>query len=303
VLCLDDIRFRYRADAPWAVDGVSLRVTRGEILGLLGPNGAGKSTVLAIVAGLRRPDDGVLTRSPAVMERGGFALVPQDHAFYPMLTCGENLRFFAGVLGLSGSRRRGRVDHAIEATGLGRVCDRRASECSGGLKRRLNLAIGLLGAPALLLLDEPSVGVDPQSRAFLLDAVRRLRAEGAAIIYTSHYMEEVQAIADRVAVIDHGRLLCCGTLQELLASGGSALVVQVEDGPTAAQRALLAGRCGLIAGEEDPGRLTFALPPGCSVDETLALLRRYEMRVSNVQYGVRHLEDLFLRLTHRQLRD
>lgn len=304
MLNLHDIRYRYRADGPWVVDGVSLSVGRGEILGLLGPNGAGKSTLLALIAGLRQPASGAIARAPEAEVRGGFALVPQDHAFYPMLTCAENLAFFAGVLGLSGARRREQIERAITTTGLERVRKKRASECSGGLKRRLNLAIGLLGDPVLLLLDEPTVGVDPQSRAFLLDAVRALRAAGTAVVYTSHYMEEVQAISDRVAVVDYGRLLCSGTLAELLAPSGSTLSVQVDAVPSPAQRALLADRAGLLpADERDSSRLTFSLPEACRVDEALALVRAQGLRVSNAQYGFRNLEDLFLRLTHRSLRD
>src|SRR5271165_4625583 len=191
VLKLHDLRFRYAADAPWAVDGVSFELRRGEILGLLGPNGAGKTTLMALISGLKRPQQGEIRRAPDVAARGGFALVPQDHAFYPMLTCRENLEFFAGVLGLGGPIGRERIDSAIAVAGLRAVARQRASRCSGGLKRRLNLAIGLVGDPQLLLLDEPTVGVDPQSRAFLLETVRSLRTRGKTVVYTSHYMEEV----------------------------------------------------------------------------------------------------------------
>ena len=304
VLTLEEIRYRYGADHPWAVDGVSFALARGEILGLLGPNGAGKSTLLSLIAGLRQPTSGRIERAPEAQVRGGFALVPQDHAFYPMLTCRENLAFFAGVLGLAGARRRDQIERAITATGLERVRDRRASECSGGLRRRLNLAIGLLGEPVLVLLDEPTVGVDPQSRAFLLDVVRALRDTGAAVVYTSHYMEEVQAISDRVAIIDHGRLLCCGSLPELLASSDGTLAIQVDAVPSPAQRAILADRAGLLPTDErDSSRLLFALARDYTVEKTLALLREQGLRVSNIQYGLRNLEDLFLRLTHRSLRD
>ena len=217
MLQLTDIRFRYHTDAPPAVDGVTFSVGAGEVFGLLGPNGAGKTTLMSLIAGLLEPQGGAITRAPAAAARGAFALVPQEHAFYPMLTCRENLDFFAGVLGLGGARKRGRVEAALDMAGLAPFAGKRASRCSGGMKRRLNLAIGLVGDPQLLLLDEPTAGVDTQSRAFLLDAVRGLRARGRAIIYTSHYMDEVQAVCDRAAIIDNGRVLRHGTLAGLLA--------------------------------------------------------------------------------------
>jgi len=303
VLHLTDLCFRYQADAPWAVEGVSLTLNRGEIFGLLGPNGAGKSTLMALISDLRRPQRGQIQRAPEVEVRGGFALVPQEHAFYPMLTCRENLDFFAGVLGLGGSIRRARVEAAMTTAELEPVAAKRASECSGGLRRRLNLAIGLLGDPQLLLLDEPTVGVDPQSRAFLLAAVQALRAQGKTILYTSHYMEEVQQVSNRVAVIDHGRLLCSGTLDELLTQTHARLAVRTSQRPTAALRAQLVAGCGLDPAEDEAGWLTFAVPPGQEVEEVLRALRARGLAITSFQFGCRHLEDLFLKLTHRSLRD
>ncbi len=304
MLRLTDLRYRYRPDAPWAVDGVSLALGRGEILGLLGPNGAGKSTLMALVAGLRRPAQGRVELAPAVATGGGFALVPQEYAFYPRLTCRENLEFFAGVLGLAGARRRERIAAALAATGLDAVAGRRAAECSGGLKRRLNLAIGLVGDPQLLLLDEPTVGVDPQSRAFLLETVRRLRAEGRAIVYASHYMEEVQAIGDRVAVIDHGRVVACGTLAELLAGSTARVEVRVATVPAAPVRARLAAELGMVAeGDGADGWLEFALPPERTPEALLAAVRALAGPIVAVRHGCRDLEELFLQLTHHSLRD
>ena len=303
VLQLTDLCFRYQADAPWAVEGVSLTLNRGEIFGLLGPNGAGKSTLMALISDLRRPQRGQIQRAPEVSVQGGFALVPQEHAFYPMLTCRENLEFFAGVLGLGGSIRRDRVESAMATAGLAPVADKRASECSGGLKRRLNLAIGLLGDPQLLLLDEPTVGVDPQSRAFLLAAVQTLRAQGKTILYTSHYMEEVQQVGNRVAIIDHGRLLCCGTLEELLTQTHARLAVRTSQPPTTALRAQLAAECGLEPAEDEAGWLAFAVPPAREVEDVLRDLRARGLAITSFQFGCRHLEDLFLKLTDRSLRD
>ena len=303
MLDLRDLRYRYRADAPWAIDGVSLALRRGEVLGLLGPNGAGKSTLMALISGLRRAQQGELRRAPALAQRGAFALVPQDHAFYPMLTCRENLGFFAGVLGLGRGAREARVGAAMAATGLGQVADLRASECSGGLKRRLNLAIGLVGDPELLLLDEPTVGVDPQTRAFLLETVRGLRQRGKTVIYASHYMEEVEAVGDRVAIIDHGRLLCCGTLDEVLAGFGAQLRVRPAAPLPDALHARLVGEFGLVNAESGGGWLVFELPAGRAAEDVLNGLRRAGVPFSGFSFGARNLEDVFLKLTHRSLRD
>jgi len=303
VLNLTEVCFRYRASAPLVVDRVSLQLKPGEVFGLLGPNGAGKSTLMALIAGLRQPQQGTIQRAPDVAARGGFALVPQEHAFYPMLTCRENLEFFAGVLGVKGVVRRSRVDGAIAATGLEQVVDKRASECSGGLKRRLNLAIGLVGDPRLLLLDEPTVGVDPQSRAFLLDVVAALRSQGKTIIYASHYMEEVQQVGDRVAIIDHGRLLCCGTLDELLVQTQLRLAVRAHRPPAPELHARLVTECGLETAVDAQGWLSFAIPSGQAVEDVLRRLRAHGLQITSFQYGCRHLEDVFLKLTHRSLRD
>ena len=264
---------------------------------------SGKSTLMALISGLRRPQAGAIQRAPDVAVRGGFALVPQEHAFYPMLTCRENLEFFGGVLGLKGAVRQSRMDAAIAATGLEQVANKRASECSGGLKRRLNLAIGLVGDPRLLLLDEPTVGVDPQSRAFLLEAVQTLRSQGKTIVYASHYMEEVQQVGDRVAIIDQGRLLCCGTLDELLTQTQVRLSVRTNRPLTPELHARLVKECGLEPAVDEQGWLSFMIPAGQAVEDVLRNLRTQGLPIASFQYGSRHLEDVFLKLTHRSLRD
>jgi ABC-2 type transport system ATP-binding protein len=210
-----------RASAP-ALDGVSLTIPEACIFGLLGPNGAGKTTLISVLLGLVRKDAGTGTIAghdldrelPAIRRMCGFA--PQDLAFYPMLTVAENLSFYAAAGGLSGPRLRERTDAAVAAAQLHEHRHRRADVLSGGLKRRLNLALSLLHAPRILFLDEPTAGVDPQSRAFILDVVRRLRADGLTVIYTSHYMDEVQEICDRIAVLDDGHVLAEGDLHALL---------------------------------------------------------------------------------------
>lgn len=215
------------ADAP-ALTDVTLQIAPGSIFGLLGPNGAGKTTLISILLGLTRKDSGTVrvaghdidTALPQA--RRECALVPQQLGFYPMLTVQENLKFYAGAGGLHGATLDERVRDACEAGQLDAHRGKRAEHLSGGLKRRLNFALSLLHAPKVLVLDEPTVGVDPQSRAFILTTLKRLRDErGLTIIYTSHYMEEVQAICDRIAILDGGRVLAQGTLADLLGAPGA----------------------------------------------------------------------------------
>jgi ABC-2 type transport system ATP-binding protein len=216
----------YRRTATRALDRLSLTIPEGSLFGLLGPNGAGKTTLLSILLGLIRKDSGTVRVAgldldrelPAIRRLCGLA--PQSPGFYPMLTVGENLQFYGRAGGLSGAALREAVTFAQASTQLGDHRNKRAGELSGGLQRRLNLALALLHAPRLLFLDEPTVGVDPQSRAFILEAIRRLRDErGLTVVYTSHYMEEVQQLCDRIAILDQGRVLAEGRLADLLAPG------------------------------------------------------------------------------------
>src|SRR5436309_3401496 len=194
-----------------ALDGVSFQVSEGEMFGLLGPNGAGKTTLLSIVSCLLRPTSGtvrVLGRAPYASDRDArrdIGIVPQELALYGELSARENLRFFGELYGLRGPELRRRVDEALAAIALADRADGRADTFSGGMKRRLNLGIALMHRPRLLLLDEPTVGVDPQSRNHIFEEVRRLNRAGVTVLYTSHYMEEVQALCTRFGLIDHGR--------------------------------------------------------------------------------------------------
>lgn len=224
---LDNLRYRYRPEASPALDGVSIDIARGSIHGLLGPNGAGKTTLISLLVGLLTPWEGgiVIAGEPLDCWRAArpnaIALVPQDYAFYPMLTVAENLMFFAGVQGLPRQERQRQCDRALAFSRLETVANQRAGELSGGLRRRLNLAIGLTGEPEILLLDEPTVGVDSPSRRFLLESVRQFAATGGTVLYTSHYMEEVEAVCTDVSVIDHGKVLLAGSVAEV--KGGRTL--------------------------------------------------------------------------------
>ena len=219
-----------------AVDGLSLEVRRGEVLGLLGPNGAGKSTTIHMAVGLLDPDQGAVDvggrgspRDPEVRRLLGVA--PQSIALYEALSPEENLRFFGRIQGLSGKALSGRVEWALAFASLEDRRRDRTEQLSGGMKRRLNLAAALVHDPALVLLDEPTVGVDPQSRSAILDRVLELRGAGRAVVYTTHYMDEASRICDRIAIVDQGRVLALGTLSELLARhGGDPTLVVVEGG-------------------------------------------------------------------------
>jgi ABC-2 type transport system ATP-binding protein len=205
-----------------ALDKVSLSISTGSCFGLLGPNGAGKSTLLALLTGILAPQSGkiLIKEKPfanTCVLHNTISLVPQDYAFYPTLTVRENLNCFAGLYGLHGAQKNERINFSVQVCGLSDTLDRRAATCSGGVRRRLNLALGLLNRPEILFLDEPTVGIDAQSRNFILESIKRLQKEGMTIIYTSHYMEEIQAICDTLAIIDHGKLLLQDTLTNVLA--------------------------------------------------------------------------------------
>ena len=214
LLTAHHISYRYPKQSEQALQGVTLTLSRGQAVGLLGPNGSGKSTLINVLIGLRAPQGGevrhVGEREPVI------AWVPQEYAFYPELTCRENLKFFVSMLDLPAAQRAARIAQVEQSCVLQEFAEKLARHCSGGVRRRLNIAIALLQQPDVLLLDEPTVGVDPQSRAFLLDQVRRLADTGTAILYATHYMEEVSTVCDEVLLLDHGKVLADGNLQTLL---------------------------------------------------------------------------------------
>jgi ABC-2 type transport system ATP-binding protein len=267
-----------------AVDGLSLEVARGEVFGLLGPNGAGKSTTIGMAVGLITPDEGSVeiegagapTLAAARMHLG---VAPQELALYDELTGEENLRFFGKLYELTGTRLRERVDAVLELVGLSPRRGDRVKAYSGGMKRRLNLAAALLHDPPLLLLDEPTAGVDPQSRNNLLEVVRELARRGRTIIYTTHYMEEASKLCDRVGIIDRGRLLALGTVAELTQKHGGKSVVTLHKGDDTHER----------IETDDPVR---------EIQRVLS-----NGHVQNVRIDRPDLESVFLGLTGRSLRD
>ena len=217
---IEGLSFRYPAAERAAIRELSLQVRSGSLFGLLGPNGSGKTTLISILSGLLTPASGALCidgrpmPAEARIVQQFSALVPQEHAFYPRLSVMENLRFFAGALAIPKVEAASLLTEALSVTGLEAFVGTRAEHLSGGLKRRLNLAIGLLNRPRLLFLDEPTVGIDPQSRHFILETIKRINAGGTTVVYTSHYMEEVEMLCDEIGVLDEGRLLARGTLAQ-----------------------------------------------------------------------------------------
>jgi ABC-2 type transport system ATP-binding protein len=234
MLTFDNVRKQYGSLV--AVDGLSLSVAPGEVFGLLGPNGAGKTTTVSLAVGLLAPDRGRITvdgRDPRVpTARAPLGVAPQALALYDLLSGRENVRFFAQMYGLTGARLAERVEWALAFVGLTERAAARVVGYSGGMKRRLNLAAALVHDPQLILLDEPTVGVDPQSRNQIFENILALKRLGRTLIYTTHYMEEAERLCDRVAVIDGGKLLALGTVTELIAAHGvrPTLVVQTAAG-------------------------------------------------------------------------
>ena len=306
MLNIDAVHYRYRRSRQASLQNVSLQVRPGTCCGLLGPNGAGKTTLISLIAGLLPVQQGSIQFAGQPLDAArraqptAIALVPQDYAFYPMLTVRENLSFFAGVQGVAASERRQRMAQALAFCQLEQVADQLARELSGGLRRRLNLAIGLLGDPQLLLLDEPTVGVDPQSRHFLLDAIRALCQAANTVIYTSHYMDEVEALCDTVAIIDHGRVLLQGDLQQVLRQARQELELQLAQPLPEALLAAWQQQHALVA--EGPARYRLTLEAGRLAD-LLQTLAAQHCEVLALAYGQQNLEHIFMQLTQRALRD
>lgn len=306
MLAVRHLGFRYPAADVAALIDVSLEARRGEVMGLLGPNGAGKTTLIAHLSGLLEVQSGEITLDGKALtgararQPTRIAVAPQEYAFYPSLSVAENLACFAGVGSLSGPDQKSRIADCLAFAQLERYATTRAERLSGGLKRRLNLAIALLHCPELILFDEPTVGVDPQSRAFLLQAIQQLARSGCAVIYTSHYMEEVEAIADRVVILDQGRVLAQGDLTELLQSDKTLLQLAVEDDGLERMKALLAP-FGEVSPQGDGVQV--ALASRNDFAAAIAAVAAAGLVVSQARFGHADLEQFFMSLTHHSLRD
>ena len=294
-----------------AVDGVGFHISPGETYGLLGPNGAGKTTTISMIAGLLDRDDGAVTvdgqpMSPqAVRAKAAIGYVPQELALYPDLSARENLMFFARLYGMSTADAKRRSADVLEVTGLTDRAGDQTKKYSGGMKRRLNIGIGLLHRPKLLILDEPTVGVDPQSRNAILESVEGLSGEGMAVLYTTHYMEEAERLCDRVGIIDHGKLIAEGTRSELvslvgegdrvrlLATGDLAKAAAELDGHPWVRQASATDEVIDLVVDDSRSNLPAILTTAAAAD----------VAVRSVDVTEPDLEAVFLHLTGRALRD
>ena len=291
-----------------ALQNVSLQVHEGEIFGLLGPNGAGKTTLLSIVSGLLDASSGEVRLGGVRLSGAGelkrlIGIVPQELAVYGELTARENLLFFGELYGMGGPELHRSVEEVLLAVGLSDRADARARTFSGGMKRRLNLGAALVHRPRLLMLDEPTVGVDPQSRNHIFEEVRRLNSAGMTIVYTSHYMEEVQALCTRIGIIDHGKLIACDTLSGLLSLLEGEIQFRVGRSTTE-----LLGRLRTLPDVRSIEEAAEGLLLRCrDVKSTLVSLVSLlnEMRVELVELEIHepNLERVFLHLTDKALRD
>jgi ABC-2 type transport system ATP-binding protein len=290
-----------------ALDNVSLQIKPGEFFGLLGPNGAGKSTLMSLVAGLRSPDSGRITLNDVVLttsnsaSRVALGLVPQDIALYQELSAEQNLRIFGKLYNLSGAELRSRVDEALAAVQL---ADRRKDPVktfSGGMQRRLNLAAALMHKPKLLLCDEPTVGVDPQSRNAIFEYLAQLNREGLTIIYSTHYMEEATRLCSRIGIIDHGKILTLGTLDELLLQLPFEEEIRFPDNPQTSVLVQQLGSYGTLTTVDGmhrfQPRMDYKLSEFYKLTEAQGLPARLFARQRPT------LEALFLLLTGRTIRE
>ncbi len=294
-----------------AVRDVSFTIEPGETYGLLGPNGAGKTTSISMVSGLLERDGGrVLVNgremtTTSLEPKADIGLVPQDLAIYPDLTARENLQFFGRLYGMGGPDLKSRAGEVLEVIGLTDRADDRAVEFSGGMKRRLNIGIGLFHRPRLLILDEPTVGVDPQSRNAILESVEHLSEEGLAVLYTTHYMEEAERLCDRVGIIDQGEIKAEGTRRELVKMVGQVDRIRVDvtghAEPVVAEVGAIEGVTGASAGDNSIEIL--AESASQVLAPVLAAITQGGLGVSSVSIDEPDLEAVFLHLTGKALRD
>ena len=294
-----------------AVDGVSFTVAKGEVYGLLGPNGAGKTTTMSMLSGLLAPDegrilfDGIDLAAKPLQVKAQLGVVPQEPALYENLSARENLQFWGGLYGLSGAGLKQAVDRVLELVGLKDRANDPVKQYSGGMKRRVNLALGLVHAPRAVLMDEPTVGIDPQARLNILEAVKQVASGGTTVIYTTHYLEEVEQLCDRIAIMDHGKILAEGSLDELKSRVGGRDIVTVRgafDSAAAAPR--FAGLAGVQVTSAEAGRLVLSVEgSGRGAVDLLSRLLAADMAVDGISIQPPSLNTLFLNLTGRELRD
>lgn len=291
---------------------LDLEIYEGEIFSLLGPNGAGKTTVISMMSTLLTPSDGEIiinghsvTKNP-VDAKHQIGVVPQELALYPSLTARQNLEFFGKLYGLSGKNLKERTAAVLDIINLKDRADERIDEYSGGMKRRVNIGVGLMHSPKMVFLDEPTVAIDPQSRRNILDTVKRLNDEGMTVLYTTHYMEEAQELSDRIGIIDHGQIIALGTLDELIEKVGeqAALDLKLSHIPAELEAKLTAIE-GVKSVQFDEGGAAKVILDGDKqvLPEIITALAETDVALQSADVNAPNLEAVFLHLTGRALRD
>lgn len=294
------------------VKGISFTVQKGETFGLLGPNGAGKSTTIAMICGLLPYDSGdIKVGGNSVKEhpltiKKKIGVVPQDIALYPTLSARENLIFWGKMYGLKGEVAKKRADEVLAYVGLEDRAKDKIETFSGGMKRRINIGAALMHEPELLIMDEPTVGIDPQSRNHILETVKSLNEQGMTVIYTSHYMEEVEYLCERIAIVDHGRMIALGTKTELCNRlvDGFIVKLQVNRYQEELLQVLIENTVvERLSVDEDTNTLTIALQSSESMSEIVSQVIARNVKILKLEVQEPNLEALFLQLTGRSLRD
>lgn len=293
-----------------AVDHISFEVKEGEIFGLLGPNGAGKTTTINMICSLVKPDAGTIELNGRDMHQAGdsirlhLGVVPQEVALYEDLNAVENLRFWGTLYHMKKQELNQRIDQLLEITGLSERARDRVKTYSGGMKRRLNMAVGMIHQPRLLLLDEPTVGIDPQARHNMLDTVKSIAREGTTILYTTHYMDEAEMLCDRLAIMDHGRILAKGTqseIQQIVGENRMLRVVGTFDKTLAEKLPEKLKELMLISISEN--EVVYSLPMARGTGEFIETLIKSGFEIDNLSINEPSLDSVFIKLTGRELRD
>jgi ABC-2 type transport system ATP-binding protein len=297
-----------------AVKGVSFTVEKGESFSLLGPNGAGKSTIIHMISGLFKPSAGCIkledidvVQSPKHAQKR-IGVVPQDIALYQTMSAKENLKFWGRMYGLSGRSLEKSVEKVLEIIGLTDRAKDKVETFSGGMKRRVNIGSAILHNPELLIMDEPTVGIDPQSRNHILETVKHLNSEGMTIIYTTHYMEEVEYLCTRIGIIDHGELIACGTIPELREMIGdrSRMILTLEKNTINTEPLLTVLKAWLTEKDitlQGQKLMVFHKEPQLVLSDLITLVTNTGAQIASVDIVEPNLESVFLHLTGRSLRD
>lgn len=292
-----------------AVDGINLEIQTGEIYGILGPNGAGKSTLIGMICGLIKKDSGEVIYEEGAANirkwKENIGIVPQDFALYWDLTVEENISFFCCLYGYKGSELKTRTKKTLDFVELTEVKNKRASELSGGMKRRLNIGCAISHSPKLIIMDEPTVGIDPQSRNHILRSILKLREEGATVIYTSHYMQEVDDICDRIAIIDNGKIIAKGTsdeLKELVADKNVVSVTLKKEIKNLNNKLMELTGVDKVVVSENNYRIS-TLKSRNIISDIVTLISNADGEITNIVNEQPTLESVFLALTGKALRE